>query len=86
MLAAIPEVDVEMVDGVPIPRQVAYWVRKYVRYWQTHLRTIRRRFGHYSTFLRSDLTPRMDDTSGGWRRRGASIRDTKRKFSHANRY
>ena len=50
------------VDGVPIPLQVAYWVRKYVRYWQTHLRNIRRRFRNYGTGYRRELSNRRDDT------------------------
>ena len=37
-------------------------VRKYVRYWQTHLRTIRRRFDHYGTAFRHLLSNRSHDT------------------------
>ena len=50
------------VDGVPIPRQVAYWVRRYVRYWQTHLLNIRRRVRYYGTGSRHNIVRRRDDT------------------------
>ena len=50
------------VDGVPIPRYVAYWVRRYVRYWQTHLLNIRRRVRYYGTGSRHKLVRRLDDT------------------------
>ena len=65
-----------------LPRQVSYWVRRYLRSMLTHVENMRRRVAYYGTGSRHKLVGRRDDTrtpTNFW------TKNTKRRrrFDHA---
>ena len=62
-IAAIPTGEESVLSPLGmIPREVSYWVRKYLRSMLTHVENMRRRVRYYGTGSRHKLVRRRDDT------------------------
>ena len=68
-IAAIPTGEESVLSPLGmIPREVSYWVRRYLRSMLTHVENMRRRVRYYGTGSRHKLVRRRDDTDNirGW--------------------
>ena len=65
-----------------LPRQVSYWVRRYLRSMLTHVENMRRRVAYYGTGSRHRLVRRRDDTRIYYDNKNTKRR--RRRIAHAD--